>query len=454
MKKGFFLGVLTLCSITAWGEGYQVNTYSARQQGMGMTGVATPLGSESVIFNPGALAQMSDRFQISGSVSATSAHASATYDGVKYQSDNGISTPMNISAAFRIYDNFYGGISFFTPAGSGINWGENWPGAVLNQSVTIKAFAVQPTLSWEIIKGLSVGAGVSVNWGNVDLNKALMTGSSLNRLLAAQGVPQEAMYAPEVAPASVNLNGKSGLAVGWTAGALWQINKRWSIGAMFRSKTTLKVAKGAAAVSYNGIAEQMLAPVLDNLNHTNFSASLPEPYVFTAGVAFRPDSRWLIEADVQLNGWGAYKTLDIEFAELESFNQHLTKNYHNAMTYKAGAQFSVTRRLDVRAGLMVDCSPCDINHYNPETPAQTRVEPAVGFSFKPLKGLSIDFSFMYVHGCGVKNGTGQYDDMVYKIAEGINPGLAQVLGLSPQGTFKADYKVHAFIPALGLSYSF
>lgn len=448
------MGVVALSSVAAVAEGYQVNTYSARQQGMGMTGVAVPLGAESVIFNPGALAAMDERFQISGSVSAISAHATATHDGNDYKSDNDISTPMNIAAAFRIYDNFYGGISFYTPAGSGINWGENWPGAVLNQSVTIKAFAVQPTLSWEIIKGLSVGAGVSVNWGSVNLNKALLSGASFNRLLMAQGMPQEMLYSNNVAPASVNLNGSSNLAVGWTVGAFWQIDSRWSVGASFRSKTTLTVEKGAAAVSYNGIAEQMMAPTLDYLNHTNFKASLPEPYTFCAGVAFRPAPRWLVEADVQLNGWGTYKALDIEFAELASFDQHLEKNYHNAMSYKLGGQYSVTPRLDVRAGVMVDCSPCDLNHYNPETPAQTRVEPAVGLSFKPVKGLAIDFSFMYIQGCGVKNATGQYDDMVYKVAEQLAPGMGGALGLTPQGAFTADYKIHAFIPALGISYSF
>lgn len=445
---------MALCSASVWGEGYQVNTYSARQQGMGMTGVATALGAESVIFNPGALAQMTENYQINFSISATSSYATAKYDGIEYKSDNGISTPMNVSAAFRIYDNLYGGLSFYTPAGSGINWGENWPGAVLNQSVTIKAFAVQPTLSWEIVKGLSVGASLSVNWGSVDLDKGLMTGSSLNKLLAFSNVPAAMMYAPGVTPASVNLTGNSALAIGWSAGALWQINNRWSVGAMFRSKTTLKVNKGNAAVSYNGIAEQMLSPTLDYLNQTNFSAELPEPYIFTAGVAFRPTPRWLIEADVQLNGWKTYKTLDIEFANLSDFDQHLVKNYHNAMIYKVGGQYSLTNRLDLRAGMMVDCSPCDKNYYNPETPAQTRIEPAVGFSFKPLKGLSIDFSFMYVHGCGVKNATGHYDDLVYKIAYGMNPSLPAVLDITPQGSFTADYKIHAFIPALGLSYAF
>ncbi len=124
------------------------------------------------------------------------------------------------------------------------------------------------------------------------------------------------------------------------------------------------------------------------------------------------------------------------------------------MTYHIGAQWGVTRRLDLRAGLMIDTNPCNKEYYNPETPGQTRIEPSVGFSFRPIKNLSVDFAFMYVQGTGMNGATGRYDDLVYKVAAQTNPALPGLLGLQPEGTFTADYHVHAFIPALGLSYSF
>ena len=435
-------------------EGYQVNTLSTRQTGMGHTGVAMKLGAESQFFNPGALAFGHKTFELSGSVAAISAHATATHQGTDYKTDNDISTPMNVSTAWRILDGFYGGVSFYTPYGSAINWGEHWPGAVLNQKVTIKLFTVQPTLSYRLLPNLSVGAGLMVSWGSVDLYKGLLGGQSLNRLMGALGMPPESMYAPDATPASVNLNGSSKLALGYNVGALWEINRRWSVGVSFRSKMTMTVEKGNASVSYSGAAESMLSPVLDNLNHTNFRASLPCPYVLTGGVAYKPVDNLTLAFDLQLNGWGTYKYLDIEFAGLSAFDQHLEKNYHNALTYHLGAQWGVTGRLDLRAGLMIDSSPCDKNFYNPETPGQTRIEPSVGLSFRPVDNLSVDFAFMYVHGCGIKNATGQYDDLVYKIAANQNPALPGVLGLTPTGTFTADYKVHAFIPALGISYAF
>lgn len=454
MKRSIIMAVTAALALSASAEGYQVNTFSAKQEGMGHAGVAMKLGAESILFNPGALAMSDKTLEISGAVSAISSTAWATHNGTKYETDNDIATPMNVAASFRIYDNFYGGIALFTPYGSSINWGENWPGAVLNQKVSIKVFTVQPTLSWHPLRNLSVGAGVMVSWGSVDLSKALMTGASLNPLLKALGMPDEAMYSPDAAPASVNLKGSSKLAVGYSLGALWDIDSRWSLGLAFRSRSLLTVKKGNARVSYSGAAESMLSPVLDNLNHTNFRASLPCPYVLTLGAAFKPVENVTLALDLQLNGWKTYKMLNMEFDDLQAFDQHLVKNYKNCMTYHLGAQWGVTRRLDLRCGLMIDTNPCDRNHYNPETPGQLRIEPSVGFSFRPIRNLSVDFAFMYVHGCGTKNATGEYENFVYSMAGQVSPALPGMLGIEPVGKFTADYKVRAYIPAFGLSYSF
>lgn len=167
--------------------------------------------------------------------------------------------------------------------------------------------------------------------------------------------------------------------------------------------------------------------------------------------------RLILAFDAQLNGWNAYKNLDITFDKLpENFNQHLTKDYHNAMTYHIGAEYNLTDRLDIRAGLMIDSSPCNTDHYNPETPGMTKIEPSVGLSFSPLKGLSIDLAFMYVHGCGA-TGTGQYQDFLAPIYNGMVEAnnLSQTLPALPlTGEFTADYKTRAIIPAIGISYSF
>ncbi|MDE7151485.1 MAG: aromatic hydrocarbon degradation protein, partial [Candidatus Amulumruptor sp.] len=86
----------------------------------------------------------------------------------------------------------------------------------------------------------------------------------------------------------------------------------------------------------------------------------------------------------------------------------------------------------------VDTTPVNDNHYNPETPGMTKIEPAGGLSFRPIERLSIDLSMLYVAGLGANGVKCSYDDLL----------------LQKQMEFKADYRVHAFAPAIGVAYSF
>lgn len=275
--------------------------------------------------------------------------------------------------------------------------------------------------------------------------------NALQQLMVTTGQLPAILHQFTTTPASVILDGSSDLAVGYNIGAMYDILPNLTFGASFRSKMEMKVAKGNASVSYgNEVAQKLLGSTLDDISSTNFAASMPCPYVLTFGLSYKPISRLLLAFDAQLNGWSTYRQLDIAFDGLPQFDQHLTKDYKNAWTYHIGAEYELTNRFDLRAGLMVDTSPCNKEYYNPETPGTTKIEPSVGLSFRPIPQLSIDAAFMYIHGCRVNNAVGRYEDFIAK----SYPALEQYFGISPDGTFTADYKVKAIIPAIGISYSF
>ncbi len=427
-------------SLALWAEGYQINTLSAKQEGMGHVGVAMKLGSESMIFNPAGLSFSDKTIDISGSLTGIKANATAIHNGTEYKTDNGISTPMALSASFRIYDNLQCGVAFYTPYGSSINWGDNWPGAVLNQNVNLKTFTLQPTFSWRITPKLSVGAGLMLAWRSVDLNEGLVSGQAADALLGMMGQP--AIF-NNTTPASVNIKGTADLALGVNLGAMYDISDKVTVGVNWRSKMTAKVKCGDAAVRYandNAIIKKMLEEKLNMMNNANFKAEMPMPQSLTFGVSYKPIKPLILAFDAQFTGWSTYKHLDIDFLDdnLADFDQHLEKNYKNAWCFHLGAQYALTKRFDVRAGMMVDTTPVNSEFYNPETPGMTKIEPSVGFSFRPVSGLSVDFSFMYVAGTGKDNASCTYKDFI--------------TGTDKQ--FTADYRVHAFVPALGLSYSF
>ena len=180
---------------------------------------------------------------------------------------------------------------------------------------------------------------------------------------------------------------------------------------------------------------------------------MPCPYVLSGGVSWKPVSRLTLALDARLSGWKTYKSLDIEFLDpvCAAYNQHIEKNYSNCWAFSLGGEYEITNRFDARLGLMVDTSPCNEIYYNPETPGMTKLEPSVGFSFKPFRGFAIDFAMMYIAGLGVDNASCSYPDLLAAKLNAMLPATAQ---LPVAGTFTADYKVHAFVPSIGLRYAF
>ncbi len=453
---------LALSIGTARAEGYQVNSLSAKQLGMGHTGVAQKLGAESMFFNPAGMGFMNKTLDLSGSFTAIMPTATATVDGTKYETDCDPATPIGAHAAFSIYDNLKAGVSFFTPYGSSINWTDNWPGAVLNQNVNLKVFTLQPSMAWRITPKLSVGLGAMITWATVDLNKGLVSAATFDKALPLLKLQNPALADAQpfgnTTPASVNLNGEAAVKVGFNVGVMYDVTDNLTLGASYRSKMGMRVKAGDASVKYaNAVAQAVLGQELDLIDNANFTAEMPTPWVLGLGVSYKPINKLTLAFDARLTGWHAYKRLDIEFLseQLTPYNQNIEKRYKNSWCYSLGAQYAVTDRFDARLGLMVDTSPVNKNYYNPETPGMTKVEPTIGLSFRPIPRLSIDVAFMYVAGLGVDNASCEYDDLLgKKMYQILGTETASQLGFQPKAKFSADYKLHALVPSIGISYSF
>lgn len=418
-------------------EGYQVNSLSTRQLGMGHTGIAMKLGAESQFFNPAGMAFMDNNIDLSASFNAIMPTATATVDGKKYTTDCDASTPFSVFGSFNILDCLKAGIGVYTPYGSSINWTDNWPGATLNQSVKLQAFTIQPTLAWRILPGLSVGAGLTISWGSVNLNKGLVSGQELNAMLSAMGAGYPT---PEITPVSAHLNGNAGIACGVNLGAMYDITKNVTFGINYKSKTMMKVKAGKTDVVY-GVADPTIQAILssrlDGIAQTDFSAEMPLPAALGFGFSWH-NPKVTVDVETQLTFWSAYKSLDIKFDGASQFDQHLEKNYHDSWLVRGGVEWHTTDRLDLRAGLMVDFSPVDKKYYNPETPGMTKVEPTIGLTFRPIPCLGINLAGMYVAGLGVDNAS--------YTSKNVMTGA--------ESTFTADYGVRSWTASLGVSLSF
>ena len=483
MKRLVIVVLASILSMTVFAEGYQVNLLSTKQTGMGHVGTGMKLGAESMHFNPAGLAFLRTNMDYSLGISAIMAKAKYSYDGYSAKTDNPVGTPLYAYAGFKIYENLAAGISLTTPYGNSLKWPKNWAGAGLIQDISLKAYVIQPTLSYKITDRLSIGVGLQLAWGNVNLSRALMSAGDLQRIGAEfenflpllASVPSNvisdadkqamqemvaSMKNAEVPPAYARLEGNAHMRVGFNVGIMYDVCDQVTVGLSYRSKIKMRVKEGEASLNYANrriedlftnmedllakygpMLNQLLGVTVPNISipkydEGSFRAELPLPSNTTLGVSYRPTDRWELALDLQYVGWNAYDSLNVHFneAELGIAPIKAEKNYKNSMTYRIGASYKTTDRLVLRAGVYYDQSPIRKKLYNPETPGMNKLGLSAGLTFEPYKGLQFDVAFLYIQGFS------QYGKYPYK---NVVTGEDEM--------FEGKYKSTAFSPSIGIS---
>ncbi|MFR9623296.1 MAG: outer membrane protein transport protein, partial [Rikenellaceae bacterium] len=256
MKKIILFALAAAVAVTnASAEGYQVNTLSAKQLGMAHTSVSQKLNSESVWFNPAAAAYQDQKFSIAAGVTGIAATATwEAFDGSDSQkSDNGLSTPLYLYLNYKVTDDLAVGLSVNTPYGSSMNWGnDGWAGAHLIQDISLQAYNVQPTVSYKLFNDkLSIGAGLMVSWGSVNLSKSLFPVGDLSNNTAAALTSDSSLATIGSTPlASITMDGDANVAFGVNVGLMYDLCDKWSIGASYRSKMMTVVDEGTTNIDF------------------------------------------------------------------------------------------------------------------------------------------------------------------------------------------------------------
>ena len=472
--------VLSVLSANA--EGYQINSQSARQWGMAHTGTALKLGAESMTFNPAGLSFMNSKFDVSLGTILIKSKVKFEQGSYSHKTDNPLSTPIFGHFGYKVNDKLAFGVNITNPAGNSLVWGDNWAGATLIQDVSLKAFNVQPTVSYKINDVLSIGAGLMIDFGSFNQRKGLVAANAFNGLGTLAGqlassplasmlpaalgqLPAAIQSFNNQVPVGIELEGSSKVAYGFNVGALVNITPKLTLGVTYRSKVMLSVDGGEAELDYaNDAAEKVVNTIktfdasplqaleaagqlpagtyatikttqaqlttMGMLDDTQFSASMPIPAIFSAGLTYQPNDAWTITGEAQITGWSAYKKMDITFKTTAGdYVQSSEKNYKNTVAVRLGAEYVASDFVTVRAGVYMDTPPVQMDNYNPETPSANSYGVTAGATLNATKNIAVDLSVGYLRG---EKTTGSYDN----------------------GSFVADYTKSAFMPGVGLRFKF
>lgn len=404
MRKLLLMALLGLFfSASMMGSGYQVRLQGNKQTGIGLIGTPFAYDASSMFYNPGSLAFYEGKFSVSAGVSGIFSRHIFQKEATAYQArtDNPVGTPFYAYVSGKIKNSIAIGVAVYTPFGSSAKWEDGWAGRYLIEDLSLRAIFIQPTVAYQYKEKFGIGAGFVYATGNFEINKAL----------------------PYNDNSSASLEGSSD-AIGFNVGVFFRPIEKLNIGVDYRSKIIMKVTGGDATFT----VPPALGGILPESN--KFNAELPLPANLDIGLSYDVTEKLLLAVEVNWIQWNVYKSLDFTFEENgELLDSENPREYKNTVIPRIGAQYKLNDMFAFRAGIYYDKSPTNEKYFTPETVSLNTIAFTLGASIQPVKGLSIDLSYLQL--------TGMKADKTYE-----------------PDNFSGTYKTMTFIPGIGLTYQF
>ena len=405
MRKILLLALL-LAPVLSFAQGFQVNLEGEKQIGMGHTGTGLAQDGAAVFFNPGAVAMLSENY-VQGGISPLVFQSVFNPSGTneQFHTANKIAPPFTFYGVWGPKDGIWKlGLGVYTPFGGLTDWGNTWPGKYSSELLDLKAIYFQPTLSVKLTDYLSIGAGFVYNEGSVDLTQALPLSNSAGQ------------------PGQAELKG-SGHGYGWNAGIYFKTESGVTIGITHRSQVTTSINNGNAIFTVpSSLQAEFPQP-------NQFSASIPLPATNSIGFGFHPSTKWTYALDFNVVNWHVYKALifDYKYTTPLLQNTNEPRQYQDAFTFRAGAQYQACQKWALRFGGGLASAAAPDAYVTPEVPDASRYYLTGGLGYKLASRLDLDLSFEYEH-LFARTQTNAYTQL--------------------SGT----YTSHVYIPGISLSY--
>ena len=404
MRKLLLLSTMLLFTwITAFAGGFQVRLQGQKQTGMGLIGSPMNFGASSIFYNPGALSMMKQNYSFDLGVNLISSNVlyQSTTSSYTAETNNPLGTPIYLYGAAKLSDKLTIGLGFYTPYGSTTQWDDQWAGKHLIQNISLKAYFIQPTISYKITDKLSIGAGFVFVEGSVDLQKAL----------------------PYSEDSYVRLKG-SDFNYGFNVGAYFQATEKLSIGIDYRSKVTMEVDGGDAVFSIPSSLENIVSKT------NKFAADLPLPANLDFGISYQITEKFLAAVELNYVFWSTYKELTFTFEEngdvLDNTNP---REYKDSFIPRLGLEYILNPMFTFRAGAYFDQAPTNDIYFNPETVSLDTYAYTLGISIQPTQRLGIELSYLGLNG---KESVKKYEP----------------------ANFEGRYKTSASVFGFGINYNF
>jgi long-chain fatty acid transport protein len=304
------------------------------------------------------------------------------------------------------------GLGVYSPYGGSMSWPQNTGFRTVALSSSLTYIRFNPVVALKPVPGFSIGAGLTVDYANMDLEQGL------------RPFPQP--------PNFYRFKG-DGWGVGYNLGLLWQPIEQVSIGATFRSAAPVTLAghtefeQDSAGIAYTRLPA-----------HADFTF----PLTVVCGLSYRPTPKWNLEFDADYTDWSSFgKTTIYQHGNpgLGGPQNPAVKLYWQASWMY---EFGVTRYFDggwhASAGFVFNENSVPNAYYTPLVADMDRYFFSVGAGHK---GKRFDFDIAYQFGYGPAHTT-----------KGSTPSSLSGVIQGQTADGKYDFISHAVLVTVGMHF--
>jgi len=318
----------------------------------------------------------------------------------------------NLYLGIPFTDKWSFGLGVNAPFGLKTEYDSDWIGrfqAVKSELTTVN---INPALSWEPTKSLTVGAGVS--WQRLKatltnkVNYAAAFAQGAGAAAAAGQIPAAAV--PTLVGAAAGLESDANIsgndsAWGWNTGVLWQATPATRVGAAYRSKIKYDVSGSA---NFNnpaalGPLPPALAPVgaaiatgVNNvISNGDIKLQIEMPDTANVSIFSTLNDRWDVMADLQFTGWSSIQELKV-VRSTGVVLSNTPENFRDTWRASFGTNYRWNDALVIRAGVAFDQSPVRDEQRTPRLPDNDRTWLALGAQYRVTPNLSLDLAYAYI----------------------------------------------------------
>ncbi|MFK4005187.1 OmpP1/FadL family transporter [Qipengyuania sp. NPDC077563] len=378
------LGVGLALSAPASAGGFYIQEQSTKEAGRAYSGDAAAADSAAtVFFNPAGMTEL-EGITVEANAQALFVDArqsntgtTRTVPGVPVAipvtgSDGGnpFAQPLVIPSFYataQVTDRLWLGLGVNSPFGVVVDYDEDFFGRYDSLKSDVFTVNVQPSAAFKLSDNISIGAGVDVQYVDVELANAV---PNLN---------------PADADAALNIQGDD-ISVGWNAGITATFDPV-RLGAHYRSSVD-HTLEGEFDLS------GLTGPLAGNNVLTDATAPLSTPDIATVSVMFGTDTPYRVYGTWRWYNWSNFD--EIRVVPEGAPTQVSEQNYRDTYSMAIGAEYDFTERFTLRAGTMFDESPITDEFRTTRVPDGDRTWLSVGGTYDLNETISASLAYAHV----------------------------------------------------------